>query len=282
MRRSALLKPVLLALATASLCAAAFGCASQRTTQEDLTPRWIKVVPESTELSVGEAVRFFAFGVTDEGREIALDDVTWTAGEGRIAPDGLYTATGPTVTTVAARRDGVAGHTSVKVRAASDPKRLEIFSPAGPVTAASRVRFFARVVESGGGERTVPAAWSASAGRVAADGTYTAPSRAGEDRLTATAEGLTAFRDVTVAPDAAVVLWVKPSNPTIRFDEGIQFKVFGVDRFGNTFPADAWLQATSGLIDREGGYRPAPDTTTADILAQSGNVSGRATVTVTR
>lgn len=277
-------RAILLSCATALLAVAVLGCAARRTHEEDMTPRFLRITPAAPELAPGESCRFFAFGVTEEGRELALPGVEWSAGEGRMASDGTYTATvAPTVALVAARAAGVSGHVTVRVRPPDASRRLEIFGVDGAVPVGGRVRFFARLVIEGGGERTVGSAvWRARSGSFAGDGTYTAPVRAGEDRIEAVAEGLVGAADVPIMPGAPVVLWVKPSNPVIRFDEGIQFAVHGVDRFGNTFPAAASLQATSGLIDRSGGYRPAPDTETAKIIATSGTVVGHATVTVTR
>ncbi len=283
MNRRASLKASLFACACLAAALWAAGCASTNRLEEDPAPRRIRVVPEQPECAPGESIRFFAFGVRESGYEVALTDVLWNVGEGRIGRDGLYTApSDSTVTTVGAAWGHLRGVTSVKVREVPRPKRLFIPTPGGSIPAGGKALFEARVVEAGGGERTVRAKWSAGAGVVDDSGLYTAPFRAGADTLTAEAEGLLAALEVEISPGAATVLWVRPSNPVIRFDEGIQFKVFGVDRYGNTFPTDAHLQATSGLIDREGGYRPAQDTTTATVIASVGNLTGRATVTVTR
>lgn len=277
------LKLCLLGCALVAAAVAAAGCLAKNPSAESDAPLYVKVLPPSPELRPNGIQQFHALGVTASGYEVVLDDVTWYAAEGRMESGGRYTApSGPTVAVVTAAAGTARGQTTVKVRKENDPARLEIYLPDSPVAAGMKTVCHARVVESGGGYREVSPRWDAGVGSIDTDGLYQAPYRAGVDVVTAETEGLLVAKDVTITPAAAIVLWVRPSNPVIRYDGGIQFSAYGVDTYGNTFPVGATFQADSGLIDTEGAYKPDPATTTAIVTARSGNVIGRTTVTVTR
>jgi hypothetical protein len=102
-----------------------------------------------------------------------------------------------------------------------------------------------------------------------------------EDRVIATYSDLMVVKPLTIIPEGPILIWVKPSIVELKFNEGIQFSAFGIDRFNNIFPMGARFRTDSGTINSSGFYKPSSTTIKAEVWAEVGNIQGKAQVEIT-
>ncbi len=140
-------------------------------------------------------------------------------------------------------------------RVVVSPARTELF-------AGTTVRFVVRAYAAGGQEVAVQPSWSASHGRMAADGTFTAPVKAGSVviRVTDALSGLRANAFVKVvggvrpAVGRAVRLYISPHRTTVARGGRVRFTARAYGRYNRPAGFRAAWSAAGGTISSGGTY----------------------------
>ena len=150
------------------------------------------------------------------------------------------------------------------------------------------VRFTAVARDALGNEWTnLAVTWSVSRGVVMTDGTYTAPTTAGEAVVSVLADGTQAETGLTVIPGALSRLDVTAS--TLLLDPGgrAELQASAFDAYGNDIPDASYSwSASSGRLQvspdgRSALFVAGDAATTATIVVSSGSLSASVTATVT-
>ncbi len=124
------------------------------------------------------------------------------------------------------------------------------------------VRFVVRAYDAAGGEVAVQPSWSATGGRIAADGTFTAQLRAGTAivRVTDALSGLRATAFVKVIGGAkprigkAVRISLSPYRTTVAPRGRVRFTARAYDRYNRPAPFKPIWKATGGTISSTGYF----------------------------
>ncbi len=156
------------------------------------------------------------------------------------------------------------------------------------VAAAGTLRFVATATDASGNSWTgVAATWTASAGSIANDGTFTAPTTAGYVVISASAAGTRSEGDVIVVAGAVDRILVVPTSLRLPAGSSASLVAVAIDSHGNEI-----ANATFSWSATVGTVQPSPDrrsatfssgeaATSGAILVTSGDKSAAVEVTVT-
>jgi hypothetical protein len=260
----------------------------------------VTLSPASASPSVNGRVQFTA---TVQGTT-TNDAVTWTATIGTVTATGLYTAPA-TAGTGVVTATSVADPTKlvsapITVTSPSNPTPTPpppagpavtsvTISPTSATSATSGTLPFTASVQGSTSNKSVT--WKASLGSISSSGSYTAPSKAGTDTVTATS-----VADPTKSASAAVTVTAAPAPPPNPVITSVTVSPTSTSATtGGTLQFAASVQGTAsnkavtwraslGSISSSGFYtapsKAGTDTVTATSEADSSK-SGSATVSVT-
>ena len=238
----------------------------------------LTLAPAAASLQPGQQAQFTA---TVSGTTNSL--VSWASSGGTISSNGMYTA------------PSAAGTYTVTATSAADPTK----SSSATVTVAVQTQVSISIspttssLQTGGqqlfvamisGTSNTAVTWSASVGTIASNGTYTAPSTAGNYTITALSvadptKSASAVVSVSAAP--AIVLGISPA--TVSMPEKWQ-QQFAATVSGSSNTAVTWaVTQGTGTIAQSGLYT-APQAVETDVITATsqadGTRSARATVTI--
>jgi len=259
------------------------GCSSDLIVNDDNIAEFIKIEPHNISLSPGETKQFFAWGVTKTGVEVILPEIIWNVDSGTIDGNGLYTAPqNGDISLISATSGDIHGKIVVEVEKNLKANKLIIRVDGGEtLTVGQKYKMLCFLELSAGGEIQVNPKWESGIGNIDETGLYVAPQRSMDDRVIATYRDYKMVKPFTIKPEGPILIWVKPSIVELKFNEGIQFSTFGIDRFNNIFPMGARFRTDSGTIDSTGFYKPSSTTIKAQVWAEVGNIQGKAEVKIT-
>jgi subtilase family serine protease len=268
-------------------------------------PTFAVVSPASSSVNINATQQFTATIEDQFGHALASQPtITWAVtsgtGTGSISPSGLYTAPGTTGSaTITATGDGISGTASVAIMLVTGPS---ITTPAYIISQSpTSVSLGVAATDPAGANRltytwslrgTPPGSVSVSSNGTNAAQTTTAYfTAAGTYNFVVTVKDpsnltATSMVTVTVAP-VLTSITVSPSSVTLADGSTQQFTATAKDQFNQALanqPSLTW-RVTSGpgsfSATTAGLYlAPASGSGTATIQATSGNVVGRATVTI--
>lgn len=161
----------------------------------------VTISPAGAQVQAGGTVQFAASAHYSDGHDAAVTPA-WSATGGTITAAGLYTAGAAAGTfQVIATVPGAADTASVTVTTAPPPAltALSVSPSTATLAPGGTAQFTATGTFAGGGTGPVAVTWTATGGSISASGVYTAGATAGTYRVTASASGLSAGADVTIA-----------------------------------------------------------------------------------
>lgn len=251
----------------------------------------ITVTPNAT-LAASSTQQMVAVGRDADGRVVEIAP-TWsiTASGGTVSSAGVFTAgmsTGVFANTVRATVGGISGTASITVTAGALAS-IGIMPNPATVAVTGTQQFVAVGRDAGGNIVQVTPTWSvvAGGGSIAQTGVFTAGAAPGTftNTVQVSAIGITAFATVNVTAGPVATIVVTPATATLAGGAQQQFTATGRDAAGNTVTlTPIWsVVAGGGTIDAVGRFTAgsAPGTFTNTVVATSGSISGRASVTVT-
>jgi hypothetical protein len=276
---------------------------SQVTVTVEQTPASIAVSPTSATVAPLSTQQFVATALDQFATALASQPaITWTvSGGGSIDPSGLFTA-GPDVGgpyTVTAQSGALTGAATVTVAIANAGPTIHMPAAAAPNPVTGSTAALSVLGDDDGGEAnliytwatsgTPPAAvtFSANASNTAKNTTATF-TKAGSYTFQVTVAdqpGLSTTSQVTVTVNQTLAsIVVAPASATVNTSASQQFTATARDQFGANLapqPTFAWSVSGGGTIGASGLFTAGtaaggPYT----VTAQSGGVSGTASVTV--
>ena len=248
----------------------------------------IEIAPNTVTLNLDERQQFEANGFDLSGRSIPIQ-AQWSATGGSIDSEtGLYTATtaGDFTVTASVRGSTVTGTASVHV----GPPTLATIrvTPTDAQLDPGGVQTFTAVGYDGqSNEIPIDPVWTATGGTITSEGRYTAGTRPGIFRITASAKGSSvrghAMAWVVIRPLSLVRITVSPTTAQLN-PGGVQtFTAQGYDDQDNEVPIDPVWTASGGTITTGGLYTAATaGDFTVNASVQGTTVNGTASVHVNR
>jgi hypothetical protein len=251
----------------------------------------ISVTRNPETLVIGTSAQFVATATYASGATAVIEPV-WSATTGGVMSAlGVFTAgtvPGAFANTVTATEDGITGTATVNVLAG--PPASIVVTPAPQTLATGGAQQFTAVVSDvAGNVLSVLPNWSVAAGGGSTNSTgmFTAGGVAGTftNTVVASVGSISGTATVIVTSGALATLTVTPNPRTLATGGTQQFTAVGRDASGNVVPAAVtWaVVAGGGCINSAGVFTAGPTAGTFDntVRAQSGSVSGFATVVVT-
>ncbi|MEO8450812.1 MAG: hypothetical protein ABI647_13520 [Gemmatimonadota bacterium] len=243
----------------------------------------IAVSPASATLTPGSTLKFNAIGKRANGTTASVAP-TWQATGGTIKSTGVYTAgtKAGTFRVIGTMPSGVADTAPVVIKSGSATLTSIVLSPANASVAAGLFRDFTVGASWSDGSATVPAiTWSATGGKVAAGGRYTAGSAPGSYRVIAAANGKADTAAVTVTAPILTAVKVAPGTANLQFGQTLQFSATGTLSTGGSSPPTVAWSASAGSISAAGLFTgPATAGTVSVIATAAGGLADTAYVTV--
>jgi len=234
-----------------------------------------------TQITADDTLQMQATVYDSDGNIISDAAVTWTASNGTITSDGLFTPWSAGEVTITASVDGLTVTVTVVVTPGA-PASLEITPADATITADDTQQFTARVYDAKGNEITdLAVVWTASNGTITADGLFT-PWSAGEIQITATAGDISSTVTITVAPGAPARVVVSPSEVDMTVGDTQQFTARVYDAKGNeiTDATVTWTTDDSAGEITSDGFYTAGSAGNWTITATVDGASGTATANV--
>ena len=253
----------------------------------------ITVTPNPANMAVSTTQQFTAVGTDASGNAVAITP-TWSVvnGGGTTNATGLFTAgatPGAFANTMKATVGAISGTATVNVTAATLATITITPNPATtPIQTTQQFTAVGRdvngnivaitptwaVVNGGGSIDISSGLWTAGS----APGTYT-------NTVRASVGAIAGFQTVTVTTGPLATITVTPNPVTVQINTTQQFTAVGKDAGGNVVsitPAWSVVNAAAGTINSSGLFTASATTGTYPntIKAQSGTISGTATVTV--
>ena len=252
----------------------------------------ITVTPNPGNLAINGTLQLTATA-KDSSNNVVPVTATWTvvAGGGTVSTGGLFTAgtvAGTFTNTVQASSGSVSGTATVVV--APGPLATLTLTPnPASLGAGGSQQFTATGKDAGGNAVAVTPTWSvvAGGGTVTSGGLFTAGGTVGTftNTVKATSGSVSATATVVVNTGSLASITVLPDPASVGINGAQQFTASGKDGSGNTVAVTCtWnvvngggtINAASGLFTAGATAGTFPNT----VVAQSGGVTGYATVTV--
>jgi hypothetical protein len=234
--------------------------------------------PTTASLQPGQQAQFTA---AVSGTSNSL--VNWATSGGTISSTGTYTApsaAGTYIVTATSAADPTKSSSATVTVAVQTPVSISISPTTSSLQTGGQQLFVAMI--SGTGNTAVT--WSASAGTIASNGTYTAPSTAGNYTVTAVSVAdPTKFASAVVSVSTAPAIVVRISPATVAMPEKWQ-QQFAATVSGSSNTAVTWaVTQGTGTITLSGLYT-APQTVETDVVTATSQAdstrSASATVTI--
>ena len=258
----------------------------------------ITVSPASASIQSGATQQYTAMAsYTDGSMQDVSTSVTWTSsspGVATISTAGLASGVGAGNTTITATLNSVMGTASLAVTVATPPQQVTLSSitvtPSGTsIAQGGTQQYTATGTYSDGSTQnlTSSVSWYSSSTSVA---TITSAGLAsgtggGMTQISASYSGKTGMTTLTVNPATLTSLTVTPATASVAAGTTQQYQAMGNFSDGSTqnlTTAVTWTSSnTSYATINQSGLASSSTPGTTTIKAQSGTVSGTATLTVT-
>ena len=245
----------------------------------------ISIFPAKIKIkSSGQAV-FRAICYDQYGKRMQIG-VEWKASGGKITQKGIYVAPkipgNYYVTAIASQNLSRSAKVTV-IREASILTRIKIFPSTLKLKAGDSIRFQARGYDQYGKQMHVDVRWQSTIGTIDHRGVLRAPNRAGEGKVMAISDGITAMAKVSfVLPLPTLAkIEVTPSKAKAKAGKRIFFEAQGYDQYGRKISVRVKWKTTGGQIDAEGGFI-SNQSGKFEIIAQAiaSKIKGKADVTI--
>jgi Big-like domain-containing protein/polysaccharide lyase-like protein len=286
-KRLALMKAALVPAAAAAL--AACQLQDRRGITDPTLPSnsvvQVVIVPDTVMLEPSQTQQFRAYGRTEAGDSGAIT-MTWSATDGAISSDGLYTASpfaGDYQVTAALVGAPQAGHSVVHVRSTPVLAQVVVVPRSTALGTGASRRFSAYGRLSSDDSVPVSVTWSATGGGISSSGLYTAGLAPGGYVVTASAGGITGTALLTITDVSVASVAVSPASASMSIGSTRQLSAVVRDANGNVLTGRAvtWATDSSAVATvSSGGLVTAAAVGSATITATSEGKSGAATVTV--
>ena len=263
----------------------------------------LTITPNPASVLISTTRQFTVVGKDAGGNVITTitPAVVWSVpvAGGTVNATGLFTASAtPGTYNLTATSGTITGTSVVTVTATAGALTTITVTPASPSIAAGTTRQFTAVgTDASGNVVTISPAvvWSigtAGGGTISSTGLFTAGATAGTfaNTIVATSGTISGNTGVTITAGAGALskVTVTPNPASVAANGTQQFTAVGTDAAGNVVtitPAVTWSVATvgGGTISATGLYTAgaATGTFTDAVIATSGTLTGKATVTIT-
>jgi hypothetical protein len=253
----------------------------------------LTVTPNPASLPVDATQQFTVVGKDASGNVVAVAPAWSVAnGGGTISTTGLFTAGGTPgafANTVKATVGTTSGTATVNVTAAALASITIAPNPASTAIQTTQ-QFTATGRDANGNIVAITPTWAVVNGGGSIDiasGLWTAGSTPGtySNTVRANVGTIAGYQTVTVTTGPLATITVTPNPVTVQTSATQQFTAVGKDAGGNVLsisPTWSVVNATAGTINSSGLFTAGttPGTYANTVKAQSGSVSGTATVTV--
>jgi len=226
--------------------------------------QYIKIMPQTAEITSGGKLSFAAVGIDQNGDELIISPA-WECHEGQIDSAGIYIAPSTkTLDRISAFVGAKSATSLISITAANEASSIEITPKLSYIAAGTTQQFQAQGRNLTGGIVPVTVNWECKIGQITQNGFYTAPIHAAaNEAIIVKTLSTTSVMPVEINAAAPYKIFISPKNTSVKVSSGIKFDFSAYDIYGNAVTIFPTYSAKKGKIDNN-GYYSSPTVTGSD------------------